>query len=213
MSDDGLTIVFISDRGGNPDIYMGTRTSTSQPFTVSALTALNSTGTESSPELSPSGTFLHFVSDRSGTNKTYSSQLSSGSFSTVTLESDLSPQGLGDIAVSPDGLTALYVVESGNNTLWKVTRSSVGGNFGNAVELTALEFSSDIAAPTLTNGGAVIYLHAHNPRDLFAWSGSGMPTAVTELNTPQRDSAPFINQTVTHIVYAHNNDIYEATRP
>ena len=77
LSDDGLTLFYASSPiGAMPDLFVSWRKSTSQPFTVTdPLTDLNSAGDERDPWLSPDGTRLYFVSDRSGTLQIYESSV------------------------------------------------------------------------------------------------------------------------------------------
>jgi len=73
LSDDGLTLFYASAPiGAMPDLFVSWRKSTSQRFTVTdPLVDLNSAGDERDPWLSPDGTRLYFVSDRSGTLQIY----------------------------------------------------------------------------------------------------------------------------------------------
>jgi WD40 repeat protein len=73
LTDDGLTLFYASSPiGAMPDLFVSWRKSTSKPFTVPApLVDLNTAGDERDPWLSPDGTRLYFVSDRSGTLQIY----------------------------------------------------------------------------------------------------------------------------------------------
>jgi Tol biopolymer transport system component len=69
---DGLSLYFVSDRpggSGGPDIWVATRHTTAEPFSVvtNLGSVVNSSSTESSPNISSDGLALFFASDRSGT--------------------------------------------------------------------------------------------------------------------------------------------------
>lgn len=67
LSQDGLTIVFSSDRPGSTgeDLWRATRASMSLPFgTPVRLATLSSTGIDTDPWISPDGTTIFFASDR-----------------------------------------------------------------------------------------------------------------------------------------------------
>jgi hypothetical protein len=69
LAPDGLTLFFASNRGSQPDmdLWLATRPSASVDFgTVENLTALNSTGEDLDPQLSPDGVELFFASSRAG---------------------------------------------------------------------------------------------------------------------------------------------------
>ena len=80
LSDDGLTLFYASSPiGAMPDLFVSWRKSTSKPFTVPApLVDLNTAGDERDPWLSPDGTRLYFVSDRSGTLQIYEAAVTRG---------------------------------------------------------------------------------------------------------------------------------------
>jgi len=72
---DGLTLFFASNRGPDPsieseldmDLWVATRPNAAADFDAAeSLTALNSTGEELDPQLSPDGLELFFSSSRAG---------------------------------------------------------------------------------------------------------------------------------------------------
>lgn len=68
-TDNRLTIVFVSARNGNRDLFIGTRATTSASFVVAPLDALNSAADEGSPEISADGLLIYFTSDRAAADK------------------------------------------------------------------------------------------------------------------------------------------------
>ena len=217
MTADRLTIVFTSTRAGGlglDDIYIGTRASTAAAFTVTALTALNSAMDEASPEISADGSTIYFTSDRSGNDDVYVSTRSGTTWSTPQVVAELSTaSGEGDIAVSPDGLTALVARSTG---IYIATRAQAGAAFGTPTVVPVLDVTGDVAAPTLTNGATTVYLHGGATRDLYVAYRPGnaftTPVLVTELNTAGRDAAPFISADGTRLLFVRDGELYESTR-
>jgi hypothetical protein len=217
MTADRLTIVFASSRPGGlgaEDLYLGTRASTTAPFTVTALTALNSPSRDRSPEISPDGTTLYFTSSRGASSDVYVSVQNNGAWSAPQLVAAFNTGASeGDVAVAPDGLTAL--VERANH-LYLATRASTTAAFDAPVAAPMLDITGDVAAPSLTNGAATVYLHAGATRDLYVASrqGAGFTVSVpiTELNTGGRDAAPFVLPDGRHLLFERDGDLYETSR-
>ena len=219
FSADRLTIMFTrGSAAAGTELWMGTRATTGDAFTVAIVTELNSTSTDQSPELSADGLTVYFTSSRSGSNEVYTSTRTSGQpWATPTVATDLSTTGNdSDVGVSPDGLTAIVVRIAATQTFWRYQRASVTGTFGNPTELTKLEIASNVAAPSLTNGAATVYFHSGSVRDLYvsrlAAGVYSTPVPVTELNTSGRDASPYINAADDRIVFDRDGDLYEAAR-
>lgn len=197
------------------DIFECTRPAIGQAFTCFVL-AINSVNEDQSPELSPDGSTLYFTSNRSGSYDIYMSTKTGGVWSTPTTASGLtSASSDGDVAISPDGLTA--VVERSNHFVF-YTRASTAVPFANPVMHTELEITTDIAAPTITNNGNVIYFHIGSTRDIVMATRKGngtynTPVPVTELNTSGRDAAPFVSADDKYMLFERGGDIYETSRP
>jgi Tol biopolymer transport system component len=180
---------------------------------------VDSTATEKSPELSADGTTLYFATNRGGNYDIYVSKLVGTVWSTPLIDGALSTAGNeSDIAISPDGLTAAIVENVTANHISIATRASTALPFGTPVVHTELEVTTDIAAPTITNGGAIIYFHVGATRDIYRAlrKGNGMyatPSPVTELNTAGRDAAPFVSADDKYMLFERSGDIYETSRP
>jgi hypothetical protein len=217
LTADRLTIVFASTRAGGlgmDDIYLGTRATTGDPFTVAAITAINSASRELSPEISADGNTLYFTSNRSGNHDVYVTMRSGGVWSAPQVVTALSTtSGEGDVAVSPDGLTALVERTSG---IYIATRASTGAAFGTPVVVSILDVTGDVAAPTLTNDASAVYLHGGATRDLYVAYRQGAtfttPVPITELNTAGRDAAPFITADGMRLLFERAGELYESTR-
>jgi hypothetical protein len=217
LTADRLTIVFISDRPGGlggDDLYLGTRGAVTEPFTVTPLTALSSPAQDRSPEISVDGGTLYFTSSRNGGYDVYVSTLAGGAWSAPQRVDALSSGATeGDVAISPDGLTAI-VERSG--ALYFATRPSIGAMFGAPVLVPELDVGGDVASPSLANGAATVYLHAGSVRDLYVAYRQGTsftaPAPVAELNTPVRDAAPFLSPDGARLAFERDGDLYEASR-
>ncbi|MDQ3367689.1 MAG: hypothetical protein M3680_19885 [Myxococcota bacterium] len=212
MSADRLTIVFT--RSG--DLFIGTRASTAASFTVVALTVANSAATEASPELSPDGSILHFTSDRLVANDrdVYISTRVGTELSAPTRVEGLSTTTAseGDVAISPDGLTAIV---SRSGALFRSIRASTTAPWPAAVTLGG-GFGAGPAAPCLTLAGD-LYFHADTDRNLYvarkAGTGYDPPVPVAELNTVGgRDAAPFVLGADQRLLFERNGELYESTR-
>ena len=220
ISNDRKTVILDATPSGSTteDLFECTRTALTDSFVCASIVALNSpTATDFSPELSPDGNTLYFASDRvsAGSGDVYVSTKTNGIWSTPIMDPDLSVGDVDDIAISPDGLTAI----SDRGTFYVFSRANTSAAWGTGV--AHAEFSSgvsSIAAPSLTNGAAIVYLHAGSPRDIYVTRrlGNGSfkpPTPVTEVNTSAtRDAAPFVLQADDYMIFEREYNIYEATR-
>jgi hypothetical protein len=217
---DKLTAVLTAATAVNDsDIYIATRTAVTDTFTFSLLTAVNAaTFNDDSPEISADGHTLYFTSNRSGADEIYISTFTTV-WSTPVIATDLSSASPdGDVAISPDGLTAAVVRDGATNRIYIHTRASTAAAFGTGTIHTELNVTTDIAAPTITNGGAIMYFHAGASRDIYraTLKGNGlytMPQLVSELSMAGiRDAAPFVSQTDDYMIFERSGDIYETTR-
>lgn len=218
ITPDRLTIVFTSTRlNGTEDIFIGTRATTADSFTAVPITVLNDpTADDHSPEISADGATLYFTSDRVAANNfdVYISTRSGAAWTAPTVVPQLtSASNDDDLAVSPDGLTAVVVRGS---SFFRSTRASTSAAWGTPVSIGSTVFGSSPAAPSLTATGD-LYLHAGAVRDLFVArrNGTGFSTAtpISELDTAGRDAAPFVTGDEKHLVFERDGQIYESTHP
>lgn len=212
MTADRLIILFARSN----DIYIGTRTSVNDPFTVSPLDEVNSTGEEASPEIAENETAVYFTSDRlkPASRDVYRSVLQGGVLQPPTLIPELSSPTAddGDVAVSPDSLT-VFVVR--NNVFLKATRPTITSAWG-PLSTTGTAWGGDAAAPSINAAGDV-YLHAKTPREiLISRRGpSGYPTPVTipELDLPaSREASPSVSADDQRLYFERDGDLYESHR-
>ena len=130
-SPDGLTLVFNSNRGGNQDLYMANRSSTSEGFGAPARLPepVNSSANESCPTVG-NGHRLYFSSDRDDpAYDIYVSKRGPNGWS--------EPQNLGpniNTAGWLDESAAFYEDSSGNQVMLFSSRQSGGSGDGNIYE-------------------------------------------------------------------------------
>lgn len=211
VSPDRLTIVFQRDS----NLYLGTRATVNEPFTVTPLTDLNSMAEDSSPELTSSGKAIYFSSARLGSGgDIYRSDLNNGTWQAPVLETILSDSvaNENDVAISPDGLTLFL---SRNSVLYKSTRANVNADWS-VPATTGTSWGTSAASPSINSAGDV-YLHAKSPRDLFVSRRAGntypTPVPVSELNTALgREAAPFVSGDDQYLWFEKDGDIYETHR-
>lgn len=202
---------------GDADIFIGTRMTPTDAFTVVAASALNSASDEECPELSADGKTIYFASNRSGQYDIYASTSFLGTWSPPTMLPALSTHDDSNIAVSPDGLTAIVLDQAAVHHFYLHTRASTVSPWSTGTRLPELEITNDIASPSITNDAATLYFHAGNPRDIYVThrkpDGSFMPPApVAELNTAARDACPFVLQANDYMIFERAGDIFETTR-
>ena len=130
-SPDGLTLVFNSNRGGNQDLYMANRSSTSEGFgaPVRLPDPVNTSANESCPTVG-NGNRLYFSSDRDDpAYDIYVSKRGPNGWS--------EPQNLGENINTPgwlDESTAFYQDSGGNPVMLFSSRQSGGAGDGNIYE-------------------------------------------------------------------------------
>jgi hypothetical protein len=217
MTADRLTLVFTSNRAGGlgmDDIYIGTRATTADAFTVAAIAEINSAMRDSSPEISADGATIYFTSNRGGNFDVYTATRAGDMWSApLPVPALNSGASESDVAISPDGLAAIVTRSSG---AFLATRPSLAAEFEVPVLVPVLDVTGDVAGPSLTNGAAAVYLHGGGTRDLYVAYRRGTifttPMPITELNTPGRDAAPFIAGNGTRLLFEREGQIYETTR-
>lgn len=202
---------------GDQDLYIGTRTATTDPFTAGAAVALNSTSNEQGPELSADGKTIYFASNRAGPWDIYISTESAGVWSPPTIVPALSTRDDVNLAVSPDGLVAVVVDATGTRKFYLHTRASTTAPWSAGTALPDLSITTDISSPSITNNASTIYFHAGATRDIYVARRKPngtfhAPVPVVELNTGGRDACPFVLQSDNYMIFEREGDIFETTR-
>ncbi|MEJ7600546.1 MAG: hypothetical protein WKG01_21750 [Kofleriaceae bacterium] len=204
----------MSSRAGDDDIWIGTRDTTTQAFTVLRLTIVSaSPAVDQSPELSQDGGTLYFASDRTGNFDIYRSKLEPGGWTPPLRVDALSTSSNDtDFAMSPDGMTAI-LARSGK--LHRSTRATTSDVWGPTAQLAGT-FPTNPTSAAL-DGTQHLYFHATgNDRDLFhaAWLGSAydLPAKIDELSTALRDAAPSVSADGRYMMFERTGKIVQTSR-
>lgn len=104
-SPDGKSVVFMSVRDGNPEIYM------LRPDNVE-VNLTNNPARDLNPAWSPDGTKIAFMSDREGNMEIYVLDLETDTLTNITQD----PANDGDPAWSPDGTKIAFISDRDGNT-------------------------------------------------------------------------------------------------
>lgn len=163
----GLSLYFFSERpggAGGRDLYVATRTSTSDEFAdVRALAGLNTTEREHLPRVSADELTLYFVSNRSGDTEIWRATRASlaAEFADPELVPELnSTSEDGAVTVSPDGLEAILSSSragSRGRDLYRSTRRITSEPFSAPEPLPELNSEVNDYDPTLTFDGTELY--------------------------------------------------------
>lgn len=229
-SRDGLTIVFNSSRGGNQDLYMATRASTSEGFgTPIALPApINGSSNEACPTLA-NGHRLYFSSDRDDSAyDLYVSKLGPKGWSTpVNLGPNINRSGWLDEAVD------FFEDENGNEVMIFTSRlpngtqgkiyQSVNGGPPSLVQGGPHSSASDARA-SVTNDGLTIFWDSTRTGTLggpdlyFATRSStsqpfGTAIHLQDLSSPAFDARPYISKDGTFLTFSSGRTGSESAAP
>jgi hypothetical protein len=230
FTDDDLTIVFASDRPGGTggvDLYIGTRGDTTQSFTVRELSELDSTATDSSPEISADGTTIYFSTTRNGAN----AQIFTATRAATT-DPFGAPTEVAPMAKNPDNLKNAISVGIGSSTIAIVVFDKGNGNEPDGYEYSSGAWvdqenlgsanggplPSDFTAPSLTPDAATIFYQSGSPGQIFMVTYDepsdtfSAPINISELNLGTRDAAPEISAGGTHLAFERDGDLFEATK-
>lgn len=235
LTDDNLTIVFTSDRAGGTgglDLYIGTRTSTSDPFVVRELTELDSTASDQSPEISADGLTIYFSTTRNGGGDALIYKATRASttvpFGAPAEDTGLSKSSQGqtqdNIQIGVGSTTIALVVQVRNNTNHAegYDRMNASSSWVDEEDLSSqakgAALPADFSAPSMLPDGTLFYYQSGSPAHIytFAYDESSdtvsAPVELSELDLGSRDAAPEINAGGSHIVFERDGDLYEATK-
>lgn len=217
------TIVFASTRGSSSTaprskLFIARRGNFNEHFSVTELTELNSASDHTgSPEINANGDTIYFTAGNSVISAVYVSRQDKqdGSWTIPAVASSGMPDPE-DVAISPDGQTAMVAQEGG---MYLQTGVSDHVEFTDAHPVPILipgDSAPNIAAPSIMNNAAVVYLHAglSSSRRIYRFDGrSPMAQQVNELNAMgTRNSAPFVLPGERYMLFARDHKIYEARR-
>jgi hypothetical protein len=170
VTDDGLVLVWNSDRdehGGAPHLFLSTREDPAARFgPPSRLDGLATTAGETTPELCPDGTCLHFATVFDGGVGSYdivrSARAGDGELLAPTLiEGINSPQKDDGPAFARSGLEVIFASDrDGTQRLFRATRPRVDDAWGAPLPVQGLEPTDFQGGPALSADGRVLYFHA-----------------------------------------------------
>jgi Tol biopolymer transport system component len=240
LTGDELTLLYSSvraDASAFTQLYAATRSSTSDPFSASALIASVSNGlsNDSDPALSADGLTLYFQSDRGG-------GLGSGDIyvaTRATLVTDFQPpspvvavntaQDDTQPALDADGSLWLASTRGGGLGGYDLYRAAwMGSAFQSPTSVTELNSASDDWSPTLSVDGLTIFFASNRPGgagnyDIYTATRASMsvpfsaPTPVTELDTPDNELPHWLSHDGCRLYLERSQaatyEIYVATRP
>lgn len=216
---DELTLYFYTNRGGTvggADVYMATRSNTSQNFGgVTRFASASTDASESKMSMTDDGLYLVVTSNKNGTNgtddlldatRTATSQpFSSPLGRTYTALEGTALEEL-DGFVTPDGLD-LYLAQTilGFQHIMHATRTSRGMTFGSPVMVTEIDSGVGDADPTVSADGRVI-LYSSNRTDAGKQSSNiwyatradptgvfGTPHPVPDINSDSADGDAWLS--------------------
>jgi hypothetical protein len=166
LTDDGLGLVFRSDRSGNSDLYVATRSTVGAPWVLGAsIGGVNTASEEIQPYLPPGRSELYYVSNLGTTrNRPFraprTGTLAFGSGSPVA-ELDDGVSNTRDAVSTADGLT-IYVGSdrpggAGGYDVWVATRLRDTDPFGPLVQVPELSTTGDEGPNYISVDGCRMY--------------------------------------------------------
>jgi Tol biopolymer transport system component len=170
ISAGGLALYFTSDRDGNSDLFVATRSTTADSFgaVVSVGPAVNSPSFEAAPSVSADGMSLYFESDRPGslgddiwvaTRRTTAAAFGLP----VNLGSAVNSSAVdAHPEISADGLSLYFSSYRdggrGGSDIWVSRRSSTAQPFGAPTPLASLNSPGFDGEPSISADGRALFL-------------------------------------------------------
>ena len=204
-----LTVVF----GRNDDVFIATRPAIGGAWNVADLDELNTANDEKSPEITADGKTIYFAANPDGDYDIFVSTLDlTGAWSMpIKVPNWSGSSNEQDVAISPDELTAFVAISGDLRRSVRMTKNDAWP----APVSVGVDWGTDATAPSINSAGDV-YFHANNPRDLFVArktpTGYASPVPVSELNSGDRDAAPFIAGDDRHIMFDRDSELVESSR-
>jgi hypothetical protein len=236
LTRDLLLILFNSNRGGNLDIWMSKRASTSDPWeTPSPVDELNTPSVETTPELAPDGLTVWFASDRPGgmgNTDIYRATRASTSdrWSDITLVPTLSSVDA-DSASTPipsATITTLGRPIAGVNGLLEARRASPSVPWEPAIALDLNDGMYDYRNGMLEADGLAVWFDTNRPDgvgsdDIYLALRPDLDSpfasieSVNEINSPDGEYDPWISEDRRHLYFVSrrsgDDELWEAHRP
>jgi hypothetical protein len=237
VTEDGLELFFNSDRGGQDDIWVSTRTSTNLPWgPPREVIELNSPQVETTAVVSADGYLIRFASSRPGS---FGQDIWFSTRATRTSEwamprriPELSEAGIDACPVADRAALTIFFCSDragglGGVDIYQAVRVAPGvwGNVTNVLEVNSA--ASD-TAPVIRFDNRIIYFASGRPGGLgtghdlyFATRTSstarfGAPMPMSDLNSMMSDEDPWLTEDLRTIYFSSTRDgdreIYTAER-
>jgi Tol biopolymer transport system component len=173
VSPDKSTAILASDRQGNIDLYVATRSSPLASFGTPAPAAgINSSSNDESPHWAADGKTLYFDSTRDGTRRIYRVSVDGATFGTPAPVTELNTSTIEAVpVVSPDEL-AIYFLSGRDDPegdIYVATRSSKQATFGNVRRLDGVNAGGVDAPGWISPDACTLYFSStrNGPFDIF----------------------------------------------
>lgn len=183
LSEDGLVMMFTSDRPGGEggyDLWQTSRTTPTGTFAPpSPIAELNDAGVQFDPWLTPDGLELWYLSGPTITSlqfKVTRRADRASPFGLSTTMTELEAAGhVSEPTVSPDGLDIWFTSDRagsiGDFDIWTAHRTALGAAFGAPHVVPELSTTKGDSCPRLSRDGTTMYLVYDGPNP-FAGDGS-----------------------------------------
>jgi hypothetical protein len=239
MTFEGLELYFASPTGGQNDIWVSTRTVTTDPWGPSTMVAeLSSPQNDQDPEVSVDGLTMYLASDRVGDGgdngmRIYVSMRRTRDtpWMTPMLVSGLGSSTLDEApGLDRTELNLAFASQRGIDTtahLFSASRPDTSQSWQNVTELSALNSTWQDNGPALfSNGAGLVFaswrLTKGGTADLFQAARPDETSLfqslapISELNTSSNEESPWMSQDGTMILFASDRSgtmrIYQASR-
>jgi hypothetical protein len=232
---DRLELYFASNRPGGAggwDVWISTRDSADEPWAIPVpLNTVNTTQTDTSPEVTADGLALRLSSNRDpmvgGRDVWMSTRATRLSpWSQPVRENTVNSAGLDSGAsVDPSGLTLVMHSDSpaGQNDLFMATRGNVFATWSPRVAIAALNTVDSESQPLLVAGGTKLYFTRGGTRDLLYVATRPSSDGVFGEPVPHElnvevfsQGSAWVSQDEQYMVFHSNregdNEIYEVVR-
>lgn len=226
LSGDGLQVVFMTTRSGDPDLYESSRGDRADAWAVPRnLDELNTDGYEGCPDMSRDGLTLHFLrgaqvmrSQRAAVDEAWGAAVA-----VVDLEAG---SEVDCVSISGDGESAVIAGYAGDGEIKLYRAVREGAGWGAAVELAGLPGYTQ-RGPWLDDAGLELWFHAKvagsgTDSDIYRAKRATIDddfadaVLVTELSTDAREADPSLTSDKRYVLLSRKSnsagDLWGASR-
>jgi Tol biopolymer transport system component len=206
ISEDGLTLYFDSNVGGNPDLYVARRPSRTSPFgAATPIVELNTGSSEADPSMTPDELEIYFTSDRDTGNCIYRSKRASTAATwepAVRLDATCAGPAVGPF-ITADGLTLYYNDAPAPGLLGSIrvtTRATRADSFAAGAPIPTLTMGATAFGYAALSADELTMYMGASANEIDIWQSTrtsldapfGVPSPVTELNSRFVDGDPSV---------------------